>query len=95
MYDEDGKEYDPSATEAIDHDGVNAETEGRLWRAGDAIGEGETLDFDSSAYDMLHRMHHEWPCMTFGFVKDALGEQRTSFPMTAFAVAGTQAGYLT
>ena len=91
MYDEDGKEYDPSATEAIDHDGVNAETEGRLWRAGDAIGEGETLDFDSSAYDMLHRMHHEWPCMTFGFVKDALGEQRTSFPMTAFAVAGTQA----
>ena len=91
MYGEDGEEYDASAKEAIDHDGVNAEVEGKLWRAGDAIPEGEKLDYDSSAYDMLHRLHMEWPCMTFAFVNDALGEQRTKYPMTCFAVAGTQA----
>ena len=72
-------------------DGVNVETEGRLWRAGDAIPEGEKLDYDSSAYDMLHRMHMEWPCLTFAFAHDDLGEQRTKFPMTAYAIAGTQA----
>jgi len=70
---------------------VNAEVQGRLWRAGDSIPNGETLDYDSSAYDMLHRLHMEWPCLTFAFAKDSLGEQRTKYPMTAFAVAGTQA----
>ena len=39
--------------EGVMRDGCNAETEGRLWRAGDTLAEGETLEFDSSAYDML------------------------------------------
>jgi ribosome assembly protein RRB1 len=77
--------------EAEAADGVNVEAAGRLWRAGDAIPEGEKLDYDSSAYDMLHRLNMEWPCLTFAFAHDNLGEQRTKFPMTAYAVAGTQA----
>ena len=91
IYGEEDMDGDEDAKEAIGGDGVNAEVQGRLWRAGDAIPEGEKLDYDSSAYDMLHRLHMEWPCLTFAFAKDNLGEQRTKFPMTAYAVAGTQA----
>lgn len=86
---EEGEE--DAADEMMGGDGVHAETEGKLWRAGDAMAAGEELDFDSSAYTMLHRLNMEWPCMTFGFVRDNLGEQRTRFPMTAYLVAGTQA----
>ena len=77
--------------EAMESDGVVAEVEGKLWRAGDAMAADEKLDYDSTAYDMLHRLHMEWPCLTFGFARDNLGEQRNKYPMTAFAVAGTQA----
>jgi len=72
-------------------DGVHAEVEGRLYRAGDPLAEDEKLDYDSSAYDMLHRMTWDYPCLTFGFVRDSLGEQRTQYPMTSYLVAGTQA----
>ena len=65
--------------------------EGRLYRAGDPLAEDEKLDYDSSAYDMLHRMTWDYPCLTFGFVQDSLGEQRTQYPMTSYLVAGTQA----
>lgn len=84
---EEGEEGD----EAAAMDGCNAQVEGRLWRAGDTLAEGETLEFDSAAYDMLHRMHTDWPCLTFDVVQDGLGQQRTKFPLTSYAVAGTQA----
>ena len=77
--------------EGVMRDGCNAETEGRLWRAGDTLAEGETLEYDSSAYDMLHRMHTDWPCLTFDVVQDGLGQQRTKYPLTSYAVSGTQA----
>lgn len=80
-----------SAADALGGDGVHAEVDGALYRAGDAIPQGERLDYDSTAYDMLHRLHLEWPCLSFSFLRDSLGEQRTTFPMTAYAVAGTQA----
>jgi ribosome assembly protein RRB1 len=40
---------------------------------------------------MLHRSHLEWPCLTFNFVSDTLGQNRIAFPHTAYVVAGTQA----
>ena len=40
---------------------------------------------------MLHRSHLEWPCLTFGVVKDSLGDSRATFPHTSYFVAGTQA----
>jgi len=92
---EEGEEGDDAmdlaASELIGADGVHAEVEGRLWRAGDAIAPDEKLDYDSTAYDMLHRMNWDWSCLTFGFVRDSLGEQRTQYPLTSYLVAGTQA----
>ena len=86
---EEGEEGEEGMVAAMD--GCNAQVEGKLWRAGDKLAEGETLEFDSAAYDMLHRMHTDWPCLTFDVVQDGLGQQRTKFPLTSYAVAGTQA----
>jgi ribosome assembly protein RRB1 len=33
----------------------------------------------------------EWPCLSFDLVRDGLGEQRDRYPLTTYAVAGTQA----
>mmetsp|Transcript_12029 Transcript_12029/g.28815 ORF Transcript_12029/g.28815 Transcript_12029/m.28815 type:complete len:460 (+) Transcript_12029:94-1473(+) len=63
-----------------------------VWRPGvDTIEEGEQLDVEPGTYDMLHRAQVEWPCLSLDVVRDDLGAQRTSFPMTAYVVAGSQA----
>jgi ribosome assembly protein RRB1 len=51
----------------------------------------ETLDYDSSAYTMYHSLKTEWPCLSVAVIKDNLGASRTSFPMTSYLCAGTQA----
>jgi len=53
---------------------------------------GEELEYDSSAYEMLHKLRMDWPCLSFDVIKDKLGAQRTKFPLTTYFVAGTQAG---
>jgi len=57
----------------------------------DRLEEGEVLDYDSSAYQMLHRLNMEWPCLTFDILLDKEGFMRTKFPHTVYTVAGTQA----
>jgi len=57
----------------------------------DELEEDEELEYDSSAYILLHQLKMEWPCLSFDFVKDALGQERVKLPGTAFVVAGTQA----
>lgn len=53
--------------------------------------EGEELIYEPSAYDMLHRLNSEWPCLSFDILKDKLGPGRTRFPHTMYIAAGTQA----
>ncbi|KAN0060242.1 Ribosome assembly protein rrb1 [Thecaphora frezii] len=53
--------------------------------------EGQTLEADQSAYEMLHRLNVTWPCLSFDYLKDHLGNDRQSFPHTSYLVAGTQA----
>jgi ribosome assembly protein RRB1 len=55
------------------------------------LNEGETLEYDSTAYDMLHFMSVDWPCFSFDILRDNLGGNRTRFPHTAYVVAGSQA----
>ncbi|KZF26924.1 glutamate-rich WD repeat-containing protein 1 [Xylona heveae TC161] len=54
---------------------------------------GETLSPDASAYDMLHTLTSTWPCLSFDVLRDDLGDNRTTYPATIYAVAGTQAEY--
>ncbi|KAJ1625522.1 WD40-repeat-containing domain protein [Pavlovales sp. CCMP2436] len=64
----------------------------RVWRPGvDKLEEGEELEFDPSAYDVMHQFHTDWPCLTFAVVPDELGSGRTKGPFSAVIVAGTQA----
>lgn len=64
----------------------------KVWQPGDrALEEGEELVCEPSAYDMLHRMTSEWPCLSFDVIRDSLGVQRTRFPHTVYFAAGTQA----
>ncbi len=44
-------------------------------------GKDVELEVDNSAYEMLHRMNVEWPMLSFDFVGDTLGQQRTKVGM--------------
>eukprot|EP00741_Cyanophora_paradoxa_P009274 tig00001493_g8984.t1 len=64
----------------------------KVFRPGvDELAEGETLEFDQTAYTMYHSLNAEWPCLSIDIIRDTLGAHRTKFPMTCFFVAGTQA----
>ena len=57
----------------------------------DKLAEGESLSPDNSAYEMLHTLSTTWPCLSFDFIRDSLGDNRKRYPATLYAVAGTQA----
>ncbi|KAK3829054.1 MAG: WD40-repeat-containing domain protein [Benniella sp.] len=63
----------------------------RVYLPGQALGEGEVLEADQSAYEMLHSMNVQWPCLSFDVLWDQLGDERCTFPATAYVVTGTQA----
>ena len=54
-------------------------------------GEEGEMDYDPRAYDCLHSVALEWPCLSFDVVVDELGDERCGFPHTMVMVAGTQA----
>jgi ribosome assembly protein RRB1 len=56
------------------------------------MGDDEQLVPDNSVYLALHQMSYNWPCLSFDVLRDNLGTERSSFPHTAWIVAGTQAG---
>ncbi|KNC85818.1 hypothetical protein SARC_02002 [Sphaeroforma arctica JP610] len=80
--------------ETEEGDDLEAEDEPEVEKAylpGDAIEDDEALEVDLSAYDMLHSVNVEWPCLSFDIIPDGLGDNRTKFPMTTYLVGGTQA----
>jgi ribosome assembly protein RRB1 len=59
------------------------------------LDEGEELICDQSAYVMLHQAQTGAPCLSFDVIRDSLGDNRETYPLTAYIVAGTQASQLT
>lgn len=57
----------------------------------DTLEEGETLQYDPTAYDCMSSMSLEWPCLSFDIVEDSLGHDRRTFPHSMFMITGTQA----
>ncbi|ODV89111.1 hypothetical protein CANCADRAFT_133821 [Tortispora caseinolytica NRRL Y-17796] len=55
------------------------------------LGPDEELVPDSSVYKMLHRVNAQWPALSFDIIPDSLGDERRSYPATAYFVAGSQA----
>ncbi|KAI5919023.1 WD domain-containing protein [Camillea tinctor] len=53
---------------------------------------GQHLAPDLGTYEMLHNLSTPWPCLSFDFVRDGLGDKREKvYPATMYTVAGTQA----
>lgn len=55
------------------------------------LGPDEVLEADPSAYDMLHWMSVDWPCLSFDILEDNLGDERRNYPHSTYLVTGTQA----
>lgn len=73
---EEGKAAD-NELPSVESNTDQVEVKKEVWRPGlDALGEGEELDYDPSAYIMFHSFRTEWPCLTFDFFKDNLGDNR-------------------
>lgn len=82
----------PPATEDFGGGGCGPSEIVQAWNplTGDEHQHGE-LEMDASAYKMHHAMTPEWPCLSFDFLRDDHGDQRTRFPHTLIAAIGTQA----
>eukprot|EP01100_Stratorugosa_tubuloviscum_P006469 TRINITY_DN278_c0_g3_i1.p1 TRINITY_DN278_c0_g3~~TRINITY_DN278_c0_g3_i1.p1 ORF type:complete len:599 (+),score=329.10 TRINITY_DN278_c0_g3_i1:46-1797(+) len=59
------------------------------WKKGHGV--IRELDFDSTAYGMLHSLSVDWPCLSFAIYPDSLGFNRTAYPHTIYFVGGSQA----
>ncbi|KAG5518603.1 hypothetical protein PMAC_003000 [Pneumocystis sp. 'macacae'] len=56
-----------------------------------SLKEDEVLEPDQSAYEMLHSISVQWPCLSFDILEDNLGIKRTNYPATMYFVSGSQA----
>ncbi|KAI9861169.1 MAG: ribosome biosynthesis protein rrb1 [Vezdaea acicularis] len=56
-----------------------------------ALAAGEVLSPDPSTYELLHSLSTPWPCLSFDFLPNPLGASTSTYPLTIYAVAGTQA----
>lgn len=85
--DDDDDEDNEQQDEAMDNETGN----GQVYLPGRKLNNDEELVCDESAYVMLHQAHTGAPCLSFDLIADPLGDDRETFPLTAFMVAGTQA----
>lgn len=64
----------------------------RTYLPGTKLGVDEQLMPDESVYIARHTLSYAWPCLSFDILADNLGTDRSTYPQTAWIVAGTQAG---
>lgn len=77
--------------EGAENEPETSETAKEVYLPGKPLEEGEELVCDQSAYIMLHQAQTGAPCLSFDIIKDSLGDNRETFPLTAYIVSGTQA----
>eukprot|EP01120_Amphizonella_sp_Union-15-10_P015120 TRINITY_DN767_c0_g1_i2.p1 TRINITY_DN767_c0_g1~~TRINITY_DN767_c0_g1_i2.p1 ORF type:complete len:521 (+),score=124.79 TRINITY_DN767_c0_g1_i2:106-1668(+) len=75
-----------------EQDEIQPKVERKVFIPGKNQNEQEKLEYESRAYDMIHFMQVDWPCLSFDFLTDSLGFLRTKYPHTVYVVAGSQAG---
>lgn len=70
---------------------IEVEEEQEVWLPNLNVEKDVKLEFDETAYDMLHFVGTGWPCLSFEILPDSLGAKRSNFPHTVYVAAGTQA----
>lgn len=81
---EDVEEDEENGNEDAEENHLSKETDDEqdrdkkeVWRPGiDTLPEGDELEYDPRAYVMYHSLRAEWPCLSFDFLKDNLGDAR-------------------
>ena len=96
--DDDYEDVDDNNTNSNNNNDNNDNTSNnvktKVWTPFDeenALKEDEELDRDDSAYTLYHGLTAEWPCLSFCFVRDGLGDCRNRFPHSFVCAVGTQA----
>ncbi|KAF9103788.1 ribosome biosynthesis protein rrb1 [Mortierella sp. GBA35] len=89
--DDEGMDLDQANEIEMDQDKEDEDKDIRVYLPGQALEKDEVLEADQSAYEMLHSMNVKWPCLSFDILWDQLGDERCTFPATAYVVTGTQA----
>lgn len=89
------EQMDASSSESEDdsmaeNDEENNDTP-KTYLPGQPLKEDEHLICDQSAYVLLHQAQTGAPCLSFDIIKDNLGNNRETYPLTSYLVAGTQA----
>ena len=68
--------------------GDAAPTTPAVWRPGyDPLEEDETLQYDPTAYDCMHSLALEWPCLSFDVLRDAATAARVASAAGSTAAA--------
>ncbi|RZC32951.1 glutamate-rich WD repeat-containing protein 1 [Asbolus verrucosus] len=81
---------DDDSDEVMEEETNQAKTD-EVYLPNKPLEEGEELVCDQTAYMMLHQAQTGAPCLSFDIIKDSLGDNRETYPLTAYMVAGTQA----
>lgn len=87
----DGVKVDGEIQRAESDNEENVPTNVYIPGVGAPLENGQTLEPDQSAYEMLHRLNVTWPCLSFDILRDSLGTNTRKYPHSAYFVAGTQA----
>ncbi|RUS27457.1 hypothetical protein BC938DRAFT_483226, partial [Jimgerdemannia flammicorona] len=48
----------------------------QVYLPGQPLATDEVLEADQTAYEMLHSLNVQWPCLSFDVLWDQLGEER-------------------
>ena len=65
--------------------------ENKVYLPGQPLKKGQGLEYDKTAYRMLHRAQTGAPCLSFDVIRDDFGVSRESYPLSMYLLAGTQA----
>ncbi|TPX33499.1 hypothetical protein SmJEL517_g03668 [Synchytrium microbalum] len=86
--DDEDEDMDVDAEKQLD-DEEELEDALDVYLPGQALDEGEVLVPDNSAYEMLHFMGVEWPCLSLDFLSSPV--PTSGYPVSVYMVSGSQA----